>query len=186
MQNTNISFGARYIKDAQIKKLVSDGIYKPKETPIIEIDPYNREDLTALKHIVADWGNDTFAADICSDAHFVNDFDSQHPRFYAVTRQKQHFEHLSPDLVMGLAEVIKTSAKNLNLEFLQVNPLLLDFMYEPPLFKHVGTAIIDFIKGKCKKNHSISLKSVPTAEGFYEKNGFVKIDKNSANYEWKA
>lgn len=76
-----------------------------------------------------------------------------------------------------------TKGKTPELMYLQVDPILLQKM-EPPVYKSVGTGIINSLKRVYNK--AIQLVSLYSATEFYVKNGFDVIDKEKLRYLWRA
>lgn len=66
------------------------------------------------------------------------------------------------------------------LEYLQVDPDITGWHFEP-LFKHVGTGILNSFKNMYK---SITLNSRASAAEFYITNGFEQIEPVLLKFRW--
>ena len=107
--------------------------------------------------------------------------DSERYQVYALTSQNRDFDKLCSDDILGLAEV-ENGEKAVELDYLQVNPQFI-FGSQCPLFREVGTGIVDSLKSLYNK--VIELTSAYSATEFYEKNGFEIFDINKLRYRWK-
>ena len=103
--NNNISFTAKFISPATVKKLTPNGKYVDIEVSAVKLASKNKDDLSALEKINKEWGADTYASNILDEASSTNEFYKDYrPTVYAITTQRDNFEKLEPEKVLGLAE----------------------------------------------------------------------------------
>ena len=179
-----LNFKANFINPVQIQKLDGNN-YKPVEASFTELNLQDKKDIFSLKEASQDWG-ECYATDmyICSRDE-VPDGNKKH--IYALTTQKQNFEYLKPDNILGLVEFYEKPDKTNKIELLQVHPDNIAMQFGRPKYKRVGFAIIDSLKNLFP-NNPIKLHSVSTAKGFYKKLGFVpdKSSYDSLDYIWNG
>lgn len=192
MQLSNINnskqyFGAQYVTKVQAEKYSNDEeSYVPSKLPVVELDLLNKKDVRALKELNLFWQGSDYIMNICYDVNRVYNInqDNERTHLYAITTQKADFENLRSDEILGIAE---TKHPNINepvsLEYIQVSPDLQGVFY-PSEYKHIGTAMLNFLKDRCK-NKKIILTSAVNASKFYEKNGFKKLGTKN-RYVWNG
>lgn len=204
-----ISFKASFVNTANIQQLQHDG-YKPFNAAFVEMHPNSKNDISTLKCISNTWGQESYASSIYNAAlgdSRLDDLVIEKPiarKFYALTSQKDSFEKLNPENVLGMVHV--NNYPNFNsIEFLQTNPEYIipvkkeSFMekclnkifkiqkpiYKQPKYKHIGSGILDSLK-KLYSDKPMTLLSVHEAKKFYKKNGFVReIFFNPYGLIWK-
>ena len=182
--NQNINFGAKLIKLSPVKKLADlKGEYMPAKLSFVEFEPGNKKDLQAISNAVKSWNGEMFASDIYTSAKLIRNrkLDPESHKIYVLTSQKNNFDNLNADEIVGLADFETNKPDEGHLNFLQVDPDLIT-SYVPPRFRYVGTGMLEALKSLYKK--TITLKSVYSATAFYEKNGFKLIDFESLLYKW--
>ena len=183
--NNNISFGANFIKSVPIKKYIPDKkLYTETSANFVELSPFDKKDVLALKEIAYEFGDDSYANNIYFNAQFAfkrNNINSEDMGVFALTEQNDKYEFLDARKVLGLAEVSKKEHFNAELEYLQVNPQFLNKL-DKPEFKHIGTAILDCLK---EFYNSIKLNSSPNAKSFYIRNEFIETNPETRTYFWK-
>ena len=158
----NINFGAKYVSTTQIKQY--DYIkqnYSPVPASFVEIDPSNQSDREALHDLLKDWKGSDFTCSIVDSIDYESEDTN---KVYALTRQSKDFNNLRSSEIVGLADMDITKGKTPELMYLQVDPILLQKM-EPPVYKSVGTGIINSLKRVYNK--AIQLVSLYSATEFY-------------------
>lgn len=177
----NLNFGAKYINSTLIKKYDSNKqSYSPVQAAFVEIESSNLSDRDALHELRKDWKDcDYYIAPIVDSI----DYEFEDNKVYALTSQRHNFDKLRSDEIMGLANMDVSKGKIPELSYLQVDPSLLNKM-EPPIYKNVGTGILNSLKQIYNK--AIQLVSAYSATEFYVKNGFDIIDKKKLRYIWRA
>ena len=192
-----VSFKGTFVNPINIKKLEGNK-YENFPASFVELDPKKTQDLMALETIHKRW-NQSFSSIIYNSAFCssVNPNKSKH--FYALTSQKDNFEHMNPDKILGVVQFNNISKYN-RIDFLQVNPMYITGKSKSFIsklfssknsqkrnllsFSRIGSAILDSLKQLTDK--SIDLYSMPEAKGFYRKNGFVrKSFFDSHFYVWR-
>ena len=180
----NVSFGAKFVRNAKIKKLnpLSKG-YEKMQVSFVRIDPKNLSDINALGRVADTWVNEKFASTIYNRALSLRkggiDLNS---KIFAITSQKDNFKKLDADRILGVAEIEELTPKSCYLGHIQVDPN--HIYYEVPPFKGVGTAILNRLKDMYSQ---ISLNSAPecSVRHFYEMNGFQRVSEDSLKYYWQ-
>lgn len=183
MNMNNINFKASHINSINILKREGDK-YKPFEANFVEFNQENKKDLFTLKETSYLWG-DCYAFDI--QEHFKNeDFKKEKKHVYGLTTQKENFNFVKPDNMLGVVELVERDNYN-KINFLQVSPENQAYQFGRQDYKKVGTAIIDSLK-QIYSSKPMKLHSVFSAKNFYKKNGF-KNDENSIDkldFIWNA
>lgn len=192
-----VSFKGTFINPVNIKK--SDGSkYEKFTASFVELEPTNPKDINALEKVHKNW-NQAYSSIIYNSAFCSSVVPNKSKHYYALTSQKNNFEHINPDEILGVVEFNKKSKCN-RIEFLQVNPKYITGKSKSfisklfslksnenrklPPFARIGSAILDSLKQLTDK--SIDLYSVGGAKGFYRKNGFVRNSiLNSHFYIWR-
>ncbi len=175
-----INFKANLItKPTIIKKGRLCQKYKPIEVSFVRLDTQSIRDINLLKKLKKMWPL-TFVSNICKDVSLYSNLFT----VYALTTQQDNFEKLSPNKILGLAEI--TNEQNeISLEYLQTHPKYeYDENVKERKFKKIGNTMLDCIKNleHVKKIYTNSLFSIIP---FYEKNGFKPDTKNEARLCWE-
>lgn len=180
------NFRAKFVASTQVKKLNTlKNEYEKCAVSFLEFDPANKKDLKAIKDVSRYWCDSRFGWDVfqSADAITYGNLDREANKVYILTKQKNDFDNLRYDDVLGLADVETNQNKEgkdyLNLHRLQTNPDFID--KERPMFKYIGTSILNILKGF---NKIIELNSVSSAIDFYEKNGFVDLGTQFLRFRW--
>ncbi len=178
------NFGAKFINNVTVQKYNPySREYTPDTVSFVQIEPEKRRDVLAINAVTDLWSDGAFMIDIANvvDDLSIGAADSERYQVYALTSQNRDFDKLCSDDILGLAEV-ENGEKAVELDYLQVNPQFI-FGSQCPLFREVGTGIVDSLKSLYNK--VIELTSVYSATEFYEKNGFEIFDINKLRYRWK-
>lgn len=188
MNTTNVSstsFSAKFINYVPVKKLdFINKTYTESSSSLVQIDPKNVMDLLALQDTTRYWHNARYADNIFYTARNLFNCEVSENRYqiYALTTQKEDFEELSPNSILGLVEV-KNKPKTMEILHLQVDPELV-FANSFPNYKYVGTGILNSLKKLYNK--TIELESACTAVEFYLKNGFKMQNPNKLRLFWEV
>ena len=166
-----ISFKAQYIKTTPIKNLKRDLSYSVKNVSFVTLESQNQADICAIRSINLSW-NSGFLRRIYNNLSRYND----KFKIFALTTQKQNFEELKANKILGVALVERKPDGVLYLDYLQTNPKYIKENALLPKYKNIGTAILNCIKQEPKVK-CIKAESVPAAFDFYLKNDF-KPDNN--------
>lgn len=196
---TPISFTARYIRPANIKKLDGDS-YKPHTASIVEME---LSDIQAIEDIAFDWQQPVSTQ---LYKHSLN-MGKDGIHVYAVTNQKDGFGKIDCNRVLGMMLYKEAGATDTHntIEYLQVAPSDMSEKNNGKLYnfidkimskifkvskqehKNVGTALIDIAKD-APSEKPIDLYAVPGAIKFYLKNGFMEISGSKKGFlrhmEW--
>ena len=198
---TPISFTARYIRPADIKKFDGSS-YRPHVASLVEME---RSDCPVIERVAYDWMQPV-SDQLAKESQYIGK-DGIH--VYAVTNQTNHFEQLESNKIVGMMLFQEGGPfKTHNtIEFLQVSPnemspnygsglskkfnklLAKIFKFKPPEHKHIGKALLDTAK-EMSADKPIDLYSVEDAVEFYLINGFKNLKgfKNCFlnHMEWKG
>lgn len=161
-----ISFKAQYIKATPIKNLKRDLSYSVKEASFVVLEPQNQADICAMRSINLSWDSG-FLRSIYNNLSRYND----KFKIFALTTQKQNFEELNANKILGVALVERKPDGVLYLDYLQTNPKYIREKVLFPKYKNIGTAMLNCIK-QMPNIKCIKAVSVPTAFDFYLKNDF--------------
>ena len=69
---SNISFTAKFISTATVRKFANNGNYIPAEANVVELYTKNKNDLKTLQEIKELWRKPNYAGAICEDAFSAN------------------------------------------------------------------------------------------------------------------
>ena len=183
MEN-NISFGARFIKKLPVLKYSYEKkLYNPASVGMVELNPLDLRDVKALDSIARDFGGDSFVNNIYIEAKLAYKNDNQScddMGIFALTRQRENFEELNPDDILGVAEISKFENGEIELDYLQVHPQYI-YSFDPPYFKRIGSAMLQGLKNLYSH---ILVKSAPSACPFYIINDFHLVSGKNRVFEW--
>ena len=183
---TPISFTARYIRPANIKKLDGD-TYKPHVVSLVEMEA---SDIPVIERVAFNWMQPV-SDQLSKEADSIG---KEGRHVYAITNQGDKFEKLNPDNILGMMmfQEHKSSKTHNTIEFLQVNPMDMSpnygsslgrkfnkivsfiFGFKKPEHKHVGQSLLDSAKDMFSEK-PIDLFAVDKALDFYFHNGFKRI-----------
>ncbi|MBR2386516.1 hypothetical protein IKA92_04385 [bacterium] len=176
-----LSFGASYIKSVDVIKKQGK-TFSPEKASFVELDVKDPKDAKALDGIISDWGDESymqFAWDIV-EGKPSDDLVKHH--IYAVTSQKDSFENLDKNKILG-AVVFDEGKKVNEIEALQVQPDNLGTSANNG-YKKVGTSIVGTLQGMFATK-PMEVTSAHDAIGFYQKCGFEPKNQN-LRYVWNA
>jgi len=180
--NKTISFKANYIRPATI--LSNNNV--PKTVSFVRLDPECVSDMEAVRDVANNWRHSTtFLLDILEEMNDCTDFfEHMGKKFFAITRQEDNFEYLTPKKVLGLAEIIQQDSSNsFKLKFLQVHPehTAQTRKHKPSEFKGIGTAILDALT-EIFPNKNIKGEATAEALDFYLGYGFQKTGEKHVEF----
>lgn len=181
MKTDKISFGAKFINPINVGKL--DGkAYNQIDVSFVELNPFNSDDVSALRQIAKYWENDKFAMNIKETAEMIfKDKSADGIKIYTLTSQGDSFEKLNPDKILGVIEIEDAAPFHIHINRFQTKP---EYIYGyKPEYKGVGTSILNSLKEMCNKISAISEDDKST-RSFYERNGFYETSKGSNFYTW--
>ena len=175
MQVQNVSFGARYVKSAEILKKEQDKLTKYR-LAMVELNPYDENDVNVANNLSIEWGGyggipHAYANNMKNI--FLKLSEQNSSRFYALTQQKENFENLDSELILSIAETSNFDDKIGSLELLETY-FAESYTSKTAKFKHIGHAMLDNIKFLLR-GKDIVAEVAENAEKFYEKEGFEKI-----------
>mgnify|MGYP004472804429 FL=1 len=114
------NFEAKHIAKTNVLRNLT-GMQKsvPMEAHLVELDLLSPTDLKTIQNIKEKWVGAEFVQMICSPYY------SPDRKLYALTKQKEGFENLNPNDVLGAADV-NLKGKRANLKFLQADPNIIN------------------------------------------------------------
>jgi hypothetical protein len=178
---TNNSFTAKYKNPINIGKLKNG--YESYTASFVEIVPNNEKDVSALENAIKYWENDKFGVNALYAVRAARDGSQYYGyhKVYALTAQKDNFEKLNPDEILGVVHVGPVGDKKLFVEHLQTNP---NYLYKTkPEYVGIGSAMINSLKKYCNMMSLFSLKD-KSVKDFYLKNGFSEYGTGTNCYIW--
>lgn len=113
------NFGAKHIVKTNVLRNVVGKQPVPIEAHLVELDLLSPSDLKTIQDVKEKWVGAEFAQMICSPYY------SPDRKLYALTKQKDRFESLNPNDVLGAADV-NLKGKRANLKFLQADPNIIN------------------------------------------------------------
>lgn len=176
-------FKAQFINPIKIGKL-ADNKYIDESISFIKLDPFNHNDITALKDCSQYWVNGGFALNIYYALCAIKEkskFYIDH-NVYGLTSQKSDFDNLNSRNILGLVHTSPYLDSPLFIEHIQTNPEFLGI--KKPEYKGIGTAILNSLK-KISDQISCFPASGKSVKDFYKKNGFKKQPNSSNFYTWE-
>ena len=179
--NPNVSFGASFIKEVTVKKLVENSkSYITKNVSCVERNPLDKADIKAMSETQEEFFYNSFVDDIYFKARklFHRGENPKNMQIYALTTQKDNFEKLDGNKVLAMANIVPKEDNGAYLDYIQAHPLIAYAIDKPP-YKNVGTGLIKILQEKFS-----SIKCNSIANGFYEKNGFVREKQGSNHFIW--
>ncbi len=177
----NNSFTAKYKNPINIGKLKNK--YESYTASFVEIEPQNKDDVSALENAIKYWVNDKFGINALYAVRAARDGSQYYcyHKVYALTAQRDNFEKLNPDEILGVVHVGLVGDNKLFVEHLQTNP---NYLYKTkPEYVGIGTAMINSLKGLCNMMTLFSSKE-KSVKDFYIKNGFCENPPHSNAYTW--
>ena len=141
------------------------------------MDARNKQDTESVGKVAADWakycprGDKTFAADIHRDMYLGSNRDAY--SFYALTEQKDNFEILEPEKILGFIQMRPHNEILHEIEYLQSHPSTY-YTPEKSIYKHIASTMINNIIDLFPKRNII-LMPIESAKKFYYKMGFEQI-----------
>lgn len=192
-----VSFKANYLRHAYIKEAVKDcPKLKRRQIAFVELDPLSLSDMKAINAAANEFEKNRISK---SDEYRVkeynyatdmrDDFDHLYAKgesdkfkhFYAATTQKDNFETLDFQKIIGLINVITDTETKMNeIKYFQVNPNTNHTAKNRPFFD-VGRAIHRCIL-KIFTDRKIFLYPDDDAISFYIKCNYVENSKGQMVY----
>ena len=182
--NYSPNFRAKFIKNTTISKQIENTkSYKDEIVSCIQIDPQNKFDIDALENIAKYWADGHFVTNIYHVACAMRD-DSKYYKYnqiFAVTKQKDNFENLNSDRILGLVHVSPLNENSLFIEHIEADPEIISKTNRE--YKGIGTAILNYLKTITNKITCFPSSS-KTVKKFYFKNDFVEYPPHSNMFIW--
>lgn len=174
---SNTNFQATYEGDYKVKVADKNGNFRNKTVTAVKLDPNSFADGMALDEVENSWlYKDCLVECINSDFDDLFRHGSRH-NYYAITTQKDSFNKLNPDYIIGLIEYTHDMHKKYDyINYVQVKPQLMA-KNNARKIKNIGTALLEIIKNQKTGFKNIYLNALQDASEFYQKNGFKLVEK---------
>lgn len=171
-----ITFKAKYISSHQIKQRDNNSSINVN---MVQIDPMSEKDIQSIRTVNSMWKNGrTYADDILDDLYEYVETNLPHKVFLALTTQKNNFQELIPENILGLGEVLtEPGSDKIKIKRLQTTPKE-EYRNPKRSLSGIGRALLNGIKTMFPVN--IILESKKDAKGFYLKNGFEFIGEKKS------
>lgn len=174
---TPINFTGSFVKNVTISKSIADGKMKPENVALVKLDKTDPRDTMTLAETAYKWENvaSGYASNIYCDslkAKIYPDVSNEH--YFALTTQKENFEKLEADKILGLSLFYEKQSPNNEIAWLQANPST-NHEAGQRTYKNIGKALVNFMKGLFKK--PIFVQTDKKAIPFYQKLGFIQTER---------
>ena len=186
--SNNLAFKARFLQNIPVLKYNhKTKNYDKVLSSFLELDPKNINDAKALSEVVNYWENDKYACCILNGFEYcTKNLDKcEKYKIFALTYQKNNYDKLISDELLGLVQMNLEDGQTHYLSYLQVNPAYIEQynIFGNRMYKGVGSGILSALK---KIYNSISLKASSSGlDSFYKKNNFDLISKDDKKYLWE-
>lgn len=180
---SQINFNAKFLNNVTIQKLnPKTNNYIPTTASFVEFEPKNKEDFEAVQNAVKNWNGQVFATSIGTNAENIikGTISNKINRIFMLTAQKDNFEKLDKEKVLGLANMEQLPNKPNELKYLQVRPDL-KFGEKNRQYIHVGEGILKSIQDIYQDGQLLASYS---AANFYARMGLKLKDAYLLEYYW--
>lgn len=191
---TPISFKASFVKNAQVQQTLSNNKTREKTVSIVELDKDNLHDRIAMRDIAMDWERNknkyqpdsfNYATGIAdSMVSWAKPEQTETNHYFLITKQKNNFERINPEDVLGAAQFTEKKYEKNELAWLQVDPKTNYNRNGNREFKGVGKALVEHVKSI--SNKSIMLLADKNAIPFYKNLGFKQYKNDLAMMIYKV
>ena len=182
-KSDNTYFGAFLKFSPSIERIDAYCIPRRIKTSFVQIDCNNNLDIEALSDVAKHWKNNLYADKVYNTAYMKskNEKDCSKYEIFALTFQKDNFERLNSDQIIGVAEVMPIGDKQILIEHIEGKPEYINEINRH--YNKIGTAMLDSLKELYNKIFLVSRKSNKVSD-FYVKNGFVESFDGSGLFVW--
>lgn len=171
-----IVFGAKLISNTNIQKLGRDKKYHDFNVSFVKFTHEHKNDQNVLMTSEL-WGLDSYSKYISNNFRNLNYSNNIYgDEFFAITTQKENFENMNPDNILGLMQTSKRCPDNY-VEFIQTKPEF-KFGETPRTFKNIGKALLNAFFATLGTNKTIHLDTNHESAKFYKKLGFICISND--------
>ena len=189
MNIDSVSFGAIPINKVVIKKWnKSANKFTDYSAYFVKIDAYNKSDLQAVYKTSQKWKTRKEAKYIQQISTASQWMKGNPIDVYALTIQREKFDKLQADSILGLAEMRKDEAgQGIHLlNFLQVRPNAMNVNQKHKVnYKYIGSGILASLKKIYNKIYLFA-ENDKNIENFYKRNGFIDDYSGSRHYTWDS
>lgn len=178
-----INFTASFVKNTTIKKKDSPSA-KPENTSvaIVELDKNDENDIQALTELKNDWTQRS--GKYIRSIYYIAkrerpDFDVEKEHYYAITTQKDNFDELNSDQVLGVMLFYETTPdEELNeIKYLEVEPSNSRTLNKERKYSGIGSRMVDFVTQTFRQK-PIYVYSDVNAVSFYSYKHFTNREDN--------
>ena len=171
-----INFRAKYINTQKIIKN-DNNQYKQHDVAFVQINSQCENDILCLKSVEKTWGKKALVKDLVKDINqeWETKKADKNAKYFALTSQKNGFEKLLPQKILGVIELLTTSDKNTDyINILEVEPNSI-YGAKQRRFVNIGSSILNALKENLN-NKDFILEARENVVKFYEKNGFKSVN----------
>lgn len=184
---TAINFTANLVDSPTIKQRKYGFFWKPIDVSIVELDSTKLSDVNALGKTSKSWEK--------KGAIYVNHilyniipylkagFADIKDHYYALTTQRDNFEKLEPENILGLMLFREKNDYKNEICYLEVSPSTTKRKNLFRKYKEVGKTLVEFVKSQFSQK-KIEVWSDLDAIDFYKKRGFRRRSRNICNLCW--
>ena len=178
-----LTFKANPVSTTTIQKLNLSNGGSSKTRPVklsdcdvnlVELNPFSENDMRLVKELPPIWrGEQDFK--FFSDYFILSSssYDDVCSRFFALTTQKNDFEHLKPSEILGLSKTSRDRKyHSTSIDTIQVNPLYY-FSNTYSKYKNIGQTMLNSLINLCKDN-TMTVYSPMEFVKYFEKFNFVQ------------
>ncbi len=180
-----MNFKAKYIQPTYVKKLDESGLkYIPEKLSFVKLDKNSFSDVSAITAVAKMWRSRLIEEVASTLEKFLTGvYRTLSYDAYAITTQKKNFQKLDPKKIVCVIDASPELKDKRDI-------FVYDFEVMPELqrgqknaaYQKVGKGTIESLKCLCDR---ITLKSLYSATGFYEANGFKLVNKDKLIYRWE-
>lgn len=188
MEVNSVTFGAIPINKASIRKIdKQSGKYVKVPVKFVKLEAHNRFDLAAMNTIAKKWKDAKYIRKIATASHWMNSRKFVEIDVYVLTTQKDNFEKLKPNNIIGCVEMRndERNPKSRKVYHLQVKPSFMNVNNPKNKYERTGSTILDSLK-KIYKNLNLFSDDNEAIKQFYERNGFIEDYNNKNHYSWSS
>lgn len=175
-----INFTANLVKQTQVQETADNNNYIPSDVSIVELDKHDERDIKSLYKTIILWKdqNAKYSSEIYHEAVKGYEYDdTEQEHYFALTSQKNDFNNLDPERILGLMLFSQTNRTEDEINWLQVRPNTSHKQTWKRQYKGIGEGLINLLKGTWL-NKPIHVQADVNAVEFYKKMGFTNREND--------
>ena len=175
MHISSITFKACHLGNINIDKKQAKQISQ-QEVALVQLNPNNSKDLDSVMALILPWGGfDSYTLDITNDMHniFTGGYiNKNNPKFLAITTQKDNFETLESEKILGITEITEPKDDVLKIDFIETEPNS-RFKTQDRQYIHIGKSLVRTIIELTDRTYIIT-NAIKENINFFKGLGFKK------------